>query len=228
MFVQLMNRYYTAHFLLTIETSDHYEQNVSTPRFGETIFCEESTYEKLDTSCWIIWEAMKLPSCIYNLRTVNDRTYDPGGSHSNWEPCFSIKSLSEIRASTCQFVPVSSPTSFHIRLNDSPLCLYLALSRSARSEYSPASTLANCRPITRTPASGLRRDTKRLAILTCLSQLNKWKKDAAWIISIFPSSCLMGASGSKTSPAMNLVLSVSLSRKRSYPNSIKSIRRSEP
>ena len=133
-----------------------------------------------------------------------------------------------MRTSTCQLVPVSSPTSFHIRLNDSSLCLYRVLSGSLGPKYSPASTLPICRPITRTPASGLRRETKRLAILTCPSQLNKWKKSAAWIISIFPSSCLMDASGSKTSPAMNLVFSVSLSRKRSYPNSIKSIRRSEP
>ena len=168
---------------------------------------------------------MRLLSCIYNLRTVNDRAHVPGGAHPNREPCFFIRVLSEIRASTCQLVPVSSPTSFHIRLNDSSLCLYGVL---PWNEYSPASTLAICRPITRTPASGLRRDTKRLATLTCPSQLNKWKKDAAWMISIFPSSCLMDESGSKTSPAMNLVLSVSLSRKRSYPNSINSLRRSEP
>lgn len=90
--------------------------------------------------------------------------------------------------STLHLLPVKFPTSSHIFLKLSSLCLHLVLVGPFLEGCSPALAFLTCLPSTTESFFSFSSLTIRLQTLIWSSYPNKWRKDAAYMISIFPGS----------------------------------------
>jgi hypothetical protein len=122
------------------------------------------------------------------------------------------------------------PTTSHIFLKVSASCFYIRPPFSVAFGYSPAFTFPTCRPHTTLPGLSRSSPAIRSHSLTCMSQPQRYRNDAACIMSIELCNLLNEAFGlsSNTSAVVNFAFSVSLSRKSSYPCSTNSGWRSTP
>jgi hypothetical protein len=107
--------------------------------------------------------------------------------------------------STLHLLPVKFPTSSHIFLKLSSLCLHLVLVGPFLEGCPPALTFPTCLPSTTESFFSFSRLTIRLQTLIWSSYPNKWRKNVAYMISIFPSSADNGDEGSNTSPTIKLL-----------------------
>ena len=155
------------------------------------------------------------------LRAQNLNTKLPSGAQTSLATSPSLRCNSFSSTQSSHFDSVIAPTSSHIFLKVTELCLY-ALDRSMPScILSPALSLPSNRPNTKTPASGLSSRTNRHKASRMRGRVKRCKNAPANTKPILPSNALTRSSRSsnKSAPIQCSRGSRSASRNKSKPNS---------